>query len=372
MRLAFCLFKFFPFGGLQRDFLRIARECVRRGHEVHVFTMAWEGEEEPGFNLHIIPARGSQNHTRIQSYIHKVKEQLKAEKYDLVIGFNRMPGLDLYYAADVCYQARAREKHRWIHRLLPRYKRMVENERAVFERGLATQIMLIAPQQQKEFIHYYQTESERFSLLPPGIARDRIAPTNAHEIRQVTRNRYHILEDDFLLLMVGSGFKTKGVDRAIAALAALPQELKQKCHLFVLGQDNSRLFQTQADNLQVGEQVRFLGGRSDVSDFLLAADLLLHPAYHENTGTALLEALVAGLPVLTVDVCGYAHYVTAANAGVVLTSPFQQAAFNAALQSMLLSPIYPTWRSNALAFAQSADIYSLPTKAADLIEQALA
>ena len=58
--------------------------------------------------------------------------------------------------------------------------------------------------------------------------------------------------------------------------------------------------------------------------FLLAADLLLHPAYHENTGTILLEALVSGLPILTTDVCGYAHYVQEAKAGCVLTSPFQQ------------------------------------------------
>jgi hypothetical protein len=43
--------------------------------------------------------------------------------------------------------------------------------------------------------------------------------------------------------------------------------------------------------------------------FLLGADLLIHPAYNENTGTVLLEAVVAGLPVLTTAVCGYAHYI---------------------------------------------------------------
>ena len=66
--------------------------------------------------------------------------------------------------------------------------------------------------------------------------------------------------------------------------------------------------------------MQFLGGRSDVPRFLLGADLLIHPAYHENTGTALLEALVAGLPVLVTDVCGYAHYIAEADAGRVLPS----------------------------------------------------
>jgi hypothetical protein len=54
---------------------------------------------------------------------------------------------------------------------------------------------------------------------------------------------------------------------------------------------------------------RILRGTQRHPRFLLGADLLIHPAYNENTGTVLLEALVAGLPVLTTAVCGYAHYI---------------------------------------------------------------
>jgi UDP-glucose:(heptosyl)LPS alpha-1,3-glucosyltransferase len=39
----------------------------------------------------------------------------------------------------------------------------------------------------------------------------------------------------------------------------------------------------------------------------------------------LLEALVAGLPVLTTAVCGYAHYMVEADAGLVVPEPFEQA-----------------------------------------------
>ena len=140
------------------------------------------------------------------------------------------------------------------------------------------------------------------------------------------------------------------------------------CRLFVIGHDKPGRFAQLARRLGVAEQVLFLGGRSDVPDFLLAADLLLHPSYHENTGTAILEALVAGLPVLTLDVCGYAHYVTTARAGMVLESPFKQANFNQLLEKMLSSTTSKQWQQNALAFAKTADLYSLPDKAADLIE----
>ena len=39
MQLAFVLYKYFPFGGLQRDFMRIALECQKRGHQIRVYTM---------------------------------------------------------------------------------------------------------------------------------------------------------------------------------------------------------------------------------------------------------------------------------------------------------------------------------------------
>jgi UDP-glucose:(heptosyl)LPS alpha-1,3-glucosyltransferase len=36
--------------------------------------------------------------------------------------------------------------------------------------------------------------------------------------------------------------------------------------------------------------VHFLGGRGDVPEWLLASDVLVHPAYSESAGMILLEA----------------------------------------------------------------------------------
>lgn len=369
MKLAFCLFNYFPYGGLQRDFLRIAKTCLERGHEIHVYTMRWEGVIESGFQLHLITTKGWQNHTRSQHFTHQMKAHLEKGSFDLVIGFNKMPHLDLYYAADVCYLARIQEQRGFFYRLLPRYHRLAAFEKAVFARGEPTEIMLISPQQQQSFMQFYQTEAQRFHLLPPGIAKDRIAPANAADIRAEIRQSYHLAYDDILLLMVGSGFKTKGLDRAIQGLATLPTALKQRTQLFVIGEDNPQPFKKLAQRLNVSHQLHFLGGRPDVSHFMLAADLLLHPAYHENTGTVLLEAIVSGLPILTVDSCGYAHYVKEAKAGWVLTSPFEQTEFNHKLQKMILSKERKLWQQNGLAFAKCANIYNLPELAADFIEK---
>ena len=365
MKFAFCLYKYFPFGGLQRDFLRIAKACLHRGHTVDVFTMHWEGEQIPGIPVTIIPVKGWQNHTRTRDFVEKLLPRLAP--YDLVLGFNKMPGLDVYYAADTCYQAKAREKHGWLYRLTPRYQHWLTYEKAVFA-SIDTNILVISKLQQAEFQRFYQTATERFHWLPPGIARDRIAPANAVDIRREVRLAFGLTENDFLVLSVGSGFKTKGLDRVLQGLAALPDAVKQRTTLFVIGKDNPSRFQRQAQKLGLSAQIHFLGGREDVPRFLLAADLLLHPAYNENTGTVILEAIAAGLPVLTTDVCGYASYVQEANAGMVLSSPFQQVAFNQALLSMLLSEQRSHWQQNAIQFAAQADIYSLPERAATYLE----
>ena len=238
----------------------------------------------------------------------------------------------------------------------------------MFSPGSGTQILMISALQQPIFQRYYNTPAERFHLLPPGIGRDRKAPANAAEIRAIFRREFRLADNDLLILQIGSGFKTKGLDRSLKAVASLPAQLRERVRMLVIGQDDPKPFLVQIKTLGLGKQVEILKGRDDIPRFLLGADLLIHPAYNENTGTVLLEALVAGLPVLVTDVCGYAHYIGEAEAGVVLESPFEQQALNRALAGMLQNPQQrQLWSQNALHYARDADLYSMPERAVDII-----
>jgi hypothetical protein len=178
----------------------------------------------------------------------------------------------------------------------------------VFGAESKTEILMISEVQQPLFIKHYHTPLQRFHLLPPGIAADRRAPANAAEIRAGFRassswqTRPAAGADRLRLQDQGPGPQYPGPGR-------LASGLKQRTRLIVIGQDDPRSFQLLARRLGVADQLQILKGRSDIPRFLLGADLLIHPAYNENTGTVLLEALVAGLPVLTSEVCGYAHYI---------------------------------------------------------------
>lgn len=372
MKFAFCLYKYFPYGGLQRDFIRMARECQSRGHEVKVYVLTWEGPIPSDIDVTIVPVKAWFNHNKYRKFSEWMEGALKRRPVDCVVGFNKMPNLDIYYAADSCYEEKARTQRGWHYKLLPRYKHFAEYERAVFGEDSKTEIMIISEVQKPFFIQHYNTPVSRMYTLPPGISRDRIAPENAEDIRRQKRAELKLTEKDKLIILVGSGFIKKGLRRAILAVDALPDHVKEYTRFIVIGEDKAKQFLKLIDKLDLHDVIKIIGGSDDVPAFMLAADLMLHPALDENAGMVLLEAMVAGLPVLATDVCGYGHYVTEADMGRLVPSPFQQEDLNRMLREMLEQDDRQTWLRNGKAFAESADIYSLPQKAVDVIEDVMA
>ncbi|HDN1094157.1 TPA: glycosyltransferase, partial [Escherichia coli] len=91
MIVAFCLYKYFPFGGLQRDFMRIAQTVAARGHHVRVYTQSWEGECPDVFELIKVPVKSHTNHGRNAEYFAWVQKHLREHPVDRVVGFNKMP-----------------------------------------------------------------------------------------------------------------------------------------------------------------------------------------------------------------------------------------------------------------------------------------
>lgn len=368
MNVAFCLYKYFPYGGLQRDFMRIASTVAARGNPVRIYVQSWQGKCPAEFELINVPVHAQTNHGRNSEYYAWVQQHLSQHPVDKVVGFNKMPGLDIYYAADVCYAAKVeREKGFW-YRMTGRYRHYAAFEKATFERGLPVQLLMLTSAQLADFQRHYHTEPKRFHMLPPGIYPDRKYDQVPPGSRELGRSKNGIQSDELLLLQVGSDFRRKGVDRSLRAIAALPDTLRTRVKFMVVGQDKPNRFKALAGKLGIEAQVTFCAGRDDVTELMAAADLLLHPAYQEAAGIVLLEAIAGGLPVLVNDICGYAHYISEAQCGLVINEPFQQQAFNDALKRGLSdNTLRQQWADNARYFADTQDIYSLPEKAADII-----
>lgn len=370
MRLAFLLYKYFPYGGMQRDFLRFVEESRKLGHQCRIYYISWQGDELPDVEMRRVPVSAMSNHRRNSRFLKWVQADLAADPVDGVIGFNKMPGLDVYYAADSCYLDIALNERGWLYRLGARFRHFANYESAVFAEDSETRVLLISDTERLKFERHYHTRPDRMHMLPPGISRDRCAPEDATERRRVIRHSLGLEADDHVLLFVGSGFIKKGLNRAILSVANIRKSQPNvSVHLLVVGQDKPRRFRKFAKALKLGNVVHFLGGRDDVPELLLGADVLVHPALDEAAGIVLLEALVAGLPVVTTDVCGYAHHVVAARAGLVLRSPFQQLDLDDAILRTLDGVYRSRCRESGLRYAQLTDIYSMHSTGAKLIEQ---
>jgi len=91
-----------------------------------------------------------------------------------------------------------------------------------------------------------------------------------------------------------------------------------------------------AAELRIAERIRFLGTRSDVPELLATADIFCHPNTYppEPFGIALVEALQAGLPVITTAMGG-ALEIVSEQCGV-LVPPEDNVALSEALRRLLM------------------------------------
>ena len=370
MKLAFCLYNFFPYGGLQRNFLKIVTAARDRGHAIDVYTMQWRGDFIPGVHIHLLPVQGYTNHSRCKHYVDSLTIHLKKKSYDCVIGFNKMPNLNWYYAGDVCFKTSKRRKENLfcLKQYLPRYRYFLKLENSVFCPKQTTKILSLTLAQQHCYQNNYDTPSHRFHLVPPRFCAYQDRSDSIQKAAKKLRARF-AKDKHFVLLIVASAFKIKGVDRVLNALYHLQKTLRNSVMLWIVGEDQSFYLKQWIALHGLRSHVHFMGPKKNLTAIYQATDCMVHPARTEATGVVLLEALAAGCPVITTSNCGYARYIEIAQAGIVLSMPFSQKKLNQTLQHALSQNKLRSWRHAAKAYAKQCISFEIGHYALDLIEE---
>jgi UDP-glucose:(heptosyl)LPS alpha-1,3-glucosyltransferase len=365
MRIAFVLFHWFPYGGLQQDLVKIVNACAEHV-ACKIYCLSWQGMPLINAVVEEVKVSGFTRVARQQAFARHIEKDVRPQ-HVLVVGFNRMPGLDYYFAADSCFAYKAYRERSWWYRQTPRARQHLQFEAAVFSAQSDTVSLLLSRRQREQYQQQYQTPAARLVDLPPGINRQHQASANAAELRQQFRQQYSIPTAALVVLQIGSSFTTKGLDRSLLALAALPPALQEKVFFLVMGQDRQLArWQQRAQQVGLGERLQFLLPTQEIPAAMQGADVLLHPSLHESAGMVILEAVVAGLPVLTTASCGYAEHVLLAQAGLVCDEPFQQAQLSALLLQMLTQE-RSAWRAQGIAYGQQHNLYDMPTVVAELL-----
>ena len=368
MKIGFVLYDYYPFGGLQEDCLATAMATASRGHEVHIFTRTWTGDQPEAIHAHILGKVGWSNISRNNHFLRALEQERPQHQLDGVVTFNRVPNADIYFAADPCYVERVKNKSIW-YKLGLRHSYYKALEKTVFTASTAPHTLVLTYREIDAFHQHYGIARNKFHLLPPGVEKITTSPNETTANRAGLRAELGTAADATVALFVGSGYRIKGLDRALSAIAA-NQTATQNLEFWIVGNGKQAPFASLAK--QAGVPVRFLGGRADTGRFYDAADFLLHPAYSESAGKVLLEALTHGLPVLTTDTCGYAPHILKADAGTVIPSPFSQDTLNQTVKEFIQNADNrQAMRENALAYAAAEDLYSCHQAAAEIIEKIL-
>jgi UDP-glucose:(heptosyl)LPS alpha-1,3-glucosyltransferase len=367
MNIAFGIFRLVPTGGLERHALRLAKALMARGHKVTMHTTA-VGESLPEkISCEIVPGGGWTNHGAMERFSATLAAAT-AGRSDLIVGFQKLRGLDVLFCADPCYIAMPRLA---VAKLMPRYRTMAALERACFGPGAGTLVLALSQSQRDEYLAAFGTEGRRVTVLPPTLdpAIRLAAPPDA-AARAALRGRHGLAAQDVAWLWVGLQPWVKGLDRVMAALARRPEAVLFACGAEEAQRDVARLLAKARQGGFAG-RIRMLGTVPPrvLSEIMTAADMLVHPSRIDVTAMVILEAMANGLPVIATANCGFAAHVSSADAGIVIPVPFDQENLDAALAAADAER-RKIWSRNAAAYGANPRLYSGIAHACELIEAA--
>ena len=366
LKIAIAIFKYFaPSSGIQSDVIPLADELHLRGHEVTLYCSSWDAPTPPQWlKLEMVDADAFTNHGRSKLFIKNLHKMLENNPADILIAFNRIPGADFYIAGD---RPVAMQDAGFFQKLSPRYRHNAALERELFSAESKTKILCVSPRQKLEYIRNYNTPEERILLMPAGIPVNRKLRSDADEVRAKVRSSLGISEDQIMLLSEGVNPGVIGADRAISAVAALPEELQKTVRLVICCRGNLKRLQKLAHRMGVDDIVDFIIPDFDLLELFPAADLLLYPARNETSGIAPLESIASGIPVLASPNHGWDHIVQESGS-IVLPSPFRRENLVSALRMLLLAPErIEEMKRQVSEYARTADFYRRSEFAADAI-----
>jgi UDP-glucose:(heptosyl)LPS alpha-1,3-glucosyltransferase len=287
-------------GGLEGWTAALAGWLQRAGHGVHIVAFDSVEPRPPGIVVHLLPPAAG----RLERAA-AVAAFLASRSFDIVHDTGLGWHYDLLHPqggsreADWLQNQRSR---RTVRRLAERWhparrRRMTELRRLEHRqyREAAGIVVAVSRQVAADLAALEGVAPERLRLIPNGIGSASFARDPA---RGADMRRRLEIGDATLFVQAAHNFRLKGVATTLRAVARLRQPASA-VRLVVLGRDPDPACRRLAGSLGISGQVAFTGFVEDVRPYLWAADACLHPAFYDPCSLAALEALAAGLPLVT-------------------------------------------------------------------------
>ena len=296
MKLALIRRKFSATGCAELYLQRLLRALVKAGHASHLFAESWEVAPD-GVALHQVSVSGSRAEKPVR-FAHAVKDAVAREKFDCVFSLERTLQQDVYRAGDGVHRVwlqRRREFAPWWKKPFVGcgafHRNMMALEAQTFNPANTRHIIVNSEMVKREILEHFQFPAERIHLVRNGVDVERFRSGKRVE----TRARFGVKDDEVLLLFVGSGLERKGFEflRMLMERFQLSASdgLERRARLLVVSRDSAP--HSRPPN------IIFAGPMADVENAYAAADVFVFLPIYEPSSNVVVEALAAGLPVVT-------------------------------------------------------------------------
>ncbi|HRN51753.1 MAG TPA: glycosyltransferase [Anaerolineales bacterium] len=165
--------------------------------------------------------------------------------------------------------------------------------------GLCTRMICVSSQVRTLAMREEGARASKLVVIDNGIhppQQQSLSP----QARQQLRASLDVKPEQTLFLTVGRLMVQKGHTYLLDAIAQLAS--RNFVFAFVGHGPLEQELRQQAQRLQIDDNLRFVGVRSDVGQLLEAADVFVQPSLWEGMSLALLEAMFAGLPIVATNI----------------------------------------------------------------------
>jgi glycosyltransferase involved in cell wall biosynthesis len=366
-------------GGAERICMDICDELSRQnGVEVKLVYLNNLVEYETanaGYNIKFIPASISLSLTKPAKYnIAGLEKLIKEFKPDIIHSH--------LFEAEIVSRSITYLQAKWfshchdnMHQLetfsiatLTDKKRLTEyyERRYILKRYRANggnRFVAISKDAYQYFERVLPTDLRNVTLLSNAVNTARFAKPASY-VRNTDANKLH-------LVTVGSLVDKKNQSFLIDVLNELVK-CKQPVHLHVLGDGpNRKRLVEKTMHLNLQQKITFHGNVQHVQDYLWNSDIYIHGAYYEPFGLVLVEAMAAGLPVVSLDGKGNRDIIRNGENGYILPTQDAAAFANTIIELANNKILYQQIVAEGFKTAQQFDIVSYTQKLLALYQQAL-
>jgi UDP-glucose:(heptosyl)LPS alpha-1,3-glucosyltransferase len=334
MRIALIIERFAPrAGGVESVAWTVAHGLARAGDEVHVVARGATPSAE--IKLHQVDVTTAWQPLRVSGFSRAAARAAPRGDFDIVYSLARTTHQDVYRAGGGSHASYMKRRYRGlsrtIRRVSPRHALLLALEERVF-RDSTQVVQCNSEMVRRELVLRYGIPPERIVVVRNGVDLGRFDPENRDQLGAPLRRELGASAAP-VWLFAGSGFRRKGLDTAMRALARAERSDSQ---LWIVGADRATQWRRLARSLGIEARIRLLGFRSDMHALYAAADALLLPTRYDACANVCLEAAAAGIPVVTSAANGAAEILD--GAGFAIDEPEDVDGFASALDALSDKP----------------------------------